>query len=478
MKWMAGLLAAAVVLATAASAGAATTYYQATQATRDSGVGVWGIYLNPAGWTVSTDGGAEGDGPEPFLLENGNQFDASPTDCVFDTCFAQATGVNGTGQISGWAMYDTNSYADQAYRYDSTTRTWTLLRLNSEAYSINAAGQLVGGYRNAAGNERAFLWDGTAFKDLGTLGGAQAVAVWTSGTGQAVGCAQTTTGAWHPFRYASGKMHDLGLPPGLTQGCAYSSNEHGQIIGGDAIGPWEGFWESVGGGSCNPWSWTPKGGYVTIPKPAGVTCLGDTHVDLNGVVALSSGYSNPHESGYTWKQGVGLTPITPANVPFGDLQRLRLGGSPFVFAVDSSNVRGQLAALIGASQSDSEVGVLLSPLHIYDENDPALHNSGSWSRVASTGAWGGKVEKAGSAGGTLSFTFTGKSVSVIVPFSPGLGFATITVDGGSPRTINENQPAATRRRAYFRAFSSVGTHTLQITANVGFEVDAVTTTQY
>jgi probable HAF family extracellular repeat protein len=479
MKLIAGVLAAVVVLAVsvATADAATTTYYQATPATRDSVVGVWGIYLNPAGWTVSTDGGAEGDGPEPFLIENGNQFDASPTDCVFDACFAQATGVNGTGQISGWAMYDTNSYADQAYRYDSTTQTWTLLQLNSEAYSINAAGQMVGGYRDAAGNERAFLWDGTTFKDLGTLGGAQAVAVWTSGTGQAVGCAQTKTGAWHPFRYAAGKMHDLGLPPGLTQGCAYSSNENGQIIGGDGIGPWEGFWSSVGGDSCNPWSWTPRGGYVTIPKPAGVTCVQDFHVDLNGVVALSGGYSNPHESGWTWKQGVGLAPITPANVPFGDLQRL-LGAGPFVFAVNSSNINGQLVASIGAYQSDDEMGVLLSPLHIYDENDPALHYSGAWSRVTSTGAWGGKVEKAGSAGGTLSFTFTGKTVSVIVPFSPGLGFATITLDGGSSKTVNENQPTAARRRVYFKTLSTAGMHTLQISASAGFEVDALTTTQY
>jgi probable HAF family extracellular repeat protein len=479
MKWMARLLVAAVMLAvTAATASAATTtYYQATPATRESVVGVWGIYLNPAGWTVSTDGGAEGDGPEAFLFQDGNQSGGGPSDCFLDDCFAQATELNGTGQISGWAMYYANGYADQAYRYDSATDTWTLLQQNSEAYSINAAGQLVGGYRNAAGNERAFLWDGTTFKDLGTLGGAQAVAVSTPGTGQAVGCAQTKAGAWHPFRYAAGKMHDLGLPPGLMQGCAYSANENGQIIGGDGIGPWEGFWDSVGDDSCNPWSWTPSGGYVTIPKPTGVTCVQDFHVDLNGIVALSGGYSNSQERGWMWKQGVGLTPITPVNVPFGGLQRL-MGVGPFVFGVNSSNINGQLVASIGAYQQDAEMGVLLSPLHIYDENNSALTYSGSWSRVTSTGAWGGKVEKAGSADGTLSFTFSGKSVSVIAPFSPGLGYGMISVDGGSPRTVNENQPAAARRRVFFKSFSAVGTHTVTITANAGFEVDALTTTQY
>ena len=104
---------------------------------------------------------------------------------------------------------------------------------------------MVGGYRNRL--DKSGHSSGTArHRRSRHPRGSEAVATATSTTGQAVGCAQTSSGAWHPFLYQNGTMHDLGLPPGLTQACAYSINQNGVIVGGDDIGPWK-----FEGGPCS-----------------------------------------------------------------------------------------------------------------------------------------------------------------------------------------------------------------------------------
>ena len=57
------------------------------------------------------------------------------------------------------------------------------------------------------------------------------MALATSATGQAVGCADTAGGRVHPFRYQGGVLKDLHLPPGMTDGCAISVNASGTILG-------------------------------------------------------------------------------------------------------------------------------------------------------------------------------------------------------------------------------------------------------
>ena len=76
---------------------------------------------------------------------------------------------------------------------------------------INGAGQIVGDSETAAGDDHAFLWNGTSVLDLGTFGGHNSIALATSATGQAVGCADTTGGRAHPFRYQGGVA--TGPPP-------------------------------------------------------------------------------------------------------------------------------------------------------------------------------------------------------------------------------------------------------------------------
>lgn len=468
------------VLAGAANA-QATTYYQAAPV-----VGglpdLWYLAMNPNGWSIGTtdDGGNE----LPFAALNesaSSQWMPVRACSPGDECSTQATGVNLSGQVSGIVADYSTDGVSHAFLWDAATGATTLLRANSEAYGVNGVGQLVGGYQNASGHERAFLWDGSTFKDLGTLGGKQAVATATPEQNEAVGCAQTTNGAWHPFLYRNGKMQGLGLPPGFTRACAYSANRKGQIVGGDEVFPWGGSpsvggLSAVGAKACKSWSRSASGKYTTIVASPVGTCLRATHVDPDGVVAVSG------NGAYTWKAGAGLTQIRPANVPFGD--DLYDGFncptcSVLIDGVASSNVHGQLLVATDDQEgNDDSTGMLLTPIQIYDGSSPSITWGAGWTTAASKGAWGGGVELASNAGATMTFSFTGKSVSVIAPTGPGLGSATVTVDGANPTTVDENTASGQRRRVFRVTYPTAGQHTLQIVAGSGFRVDALTTTQY
>jgi probable HAF family extracellular repeat protein len=418
-----------------------------------------------------------------WIWQNGTQIDSPSSDigCAA-LCDTEVTGLNGSDQVAGF--FDASG-ADQGFREDMTTQTFKVLPENSEAYGINASGQMVGGYRNASGQEGAFLWDGTTLHDLGTLGGQQAVATATSSTNQAVGCAQTSSGAWHPFLYQNGTMHDLGLPPGLTQACAYSANQHGWIVGGDDVGPWmlpanNNIFPWVGSKACHAWIRSSAGTYATISPPIGFDCITAYHIALNNQVVggfTNSGwdaalFANP----FTYENGT-LTPLTLRNLPFdGSIDGAPVGqlGGP----VWGNNLYGQLATGAVSQDGSEPWSVLLTPIHISDDTSPALAYRGSWSQATSAGAWGGTVHLAGAAGGSASFTFTGKTVSVIGPDGPALGSATIYIDGAKKGSVSETNSTPTDRNRIFQAsFKSAGKHTLRVVAKSGFQLDAVTTSQ-
>src|SRR5215471_9925267 len=66
--------------------------------------------------------------------------------------------------------------------------------------------------------------------DLGSLGGFFSSATAINNSGQVVGTADTSAGAWHPFLYSGGKMIDLGTPAGY-EGYANGINNRGQVVG-------------------------------------------------------------------------------------------------------------------------------------------------------------------------------------------------------------------------------------------------------
>ena len=115
---------------------------------------------------------------------------------------------------------------------------------------------------------------------------------------------------------------------------------------------------------------------------------------------------------------------------------------------------------------------------VRDENDSHLVYGGSWSRVASTLAFGGYVKVSNNAANSVSLTFTGRDVSVIGPLGPSGGTATVYLDGVNVGTAGAYAPVASpRQRLFSYEWPTVGTHTLKLVHNPtpgSFTIDAVT----
>lgn len=96
--------------------------------------------------------------------------------------------------------------------------------------AINSSGQVTGFLYGAGFQQRAFSWTAAeGFIDLGDLGGGSAVAIGVNDAGEIAGSSASSSGAPRVFRFAKGKMSDLGdLGQGST---AVAMNERGDVVG-------------------------------------------------------------------------------------------------------------------------------------------------------------------------------------------------------------------------------------------------------
>jgi probable HAF family extracellular repeat protein len=181
-----------------------------------------------------------------------------------------AAAINNEGLIAGYAE---NGDVDPDTGYpEAHAVVWkkgkirdlgTFGGTQSAAFALNDLGQVVGGALNTIEDPfsadyslygfdplgfmgttqvRAFVWQNGVMRDLGTLGGPDAVATAINQSGQIAGQSYTsytineTTGipTVDPFLWINGKMIDLGTLGG-TVGFSVWLNDWGQVVGGSNL---------------------------------------------------------------------------------------------------------------------------------------------------------------------------------------------------------------------------------------------------
>ena len=199
-----------------------------------------GSDINDAGTVVGWVNNVDGNRTAAFRWTSGGGM-VELSNGVYATGTSRATAINSSGQVAGYVQ-DENGNAS-AVRWESNGAMTLLATMPSTwvealAFDINDAGWVSGYGIDEEGFYRPFLWNGSAYADLGTLSeDSDAYADGLNNLGQVVG--ESTSGA---FLYRDAQLFDLNdlaagyLVGGTSVGfhslsIAYAINDAGAIVG-------------------------------------------------------------------------------------------------------------------------------------------------------------------------------------------------------------------------------------------------------
>jgi probable HAF family extracellular repeat protein len=202
---------------------------------------------------------------------------------TFGGASSEGIAINTPGQIVGSAQGPGNAWR-HAFLYDSRTggplRDLHSLGVNSYAVDINDAGQVAGVWDTGDVPRRTFLYEGGSMRDIGTLGGREAIATDINEGGIVVGGSVLADGAERGFVYDGKTMVSIGVLPGDRISYAAAINATGLVVGNSSTGL-----------SARGISWTRKEGIVDLntrlhAPPAGLVVTEALAVADDGNIAV------------------------------------------------------------------------------------------------------------------------------------------------------------------------------------------------